>query len=41
MATTSRPKYISFDGYGTLIRFRMADLAREICADRIAPDNLE
>ena len=27
-----RPKYISFDCYGTLTRFRMSDLARELFA---------
>lgn len=35
------PKYISFDCYGTLIRFRMADMAREMFPDRIAPDKME
>src|SRR5687768_14941297 len=30
-----RPKYISFDCYGTLIRFRMEDMARELFPDRI------
>ena len=29
------PKYITFDCYGTLTRFRMADMAREIYADRV------
>jgi 2-haloacid dehalogenase len=35
-----RPKYISFDCYGTLINFQMAELARELFADRIAPENM-
>jgi 2-haloacid dehalogenase len=35
-----RPKYITFDCYGTLIRFRMADMAREIFADRIASQDM-
>jgi len=39
--TTFRPKYISFDCYGTLTRFRMADMAREIFPDRVAPENME
>ena len=30
-----RPKYISFDCYGTLTRMRMGDMAREMFADRI------
>ncbi len=40
MTTTLRPKYISFDCYGTLINFQMADVARELYADRIAPQNM-
>ncbi|WP_114973558.1 haloacid dehalogenase type II [Rhodoferax ferrireducens] len=40
MTTNLRPKYISFDCYGTLINFQMADVAREIFADRIAPENM-
>ena len=30
-----RPKYITFDCYGTLTRFRMGDVAREMFADRV------
>ncbi|MEO7494663.1 MAG: haloacid dehalogenase type II [Massilia sp.] len=41
MTTTLRPKYISFDCYGTLIHFQMADVARELFADRIAPEQME
>lgn len=36
-----RPKFISFDCYGTLIRFRMGGMAREMFADRIAPGNMD
>ena len=36
-----RPKYISFDCYGTLTRFRMGEMAREIWADRIAAAQME
>jgi 2-haloacid dehalogenase len=32
---TFRPKYITFDCYGTLTKFRMGDMAREMFADRI------
>lgn len=39
--TTFRPKYISFDCYGTLTRFRMSEMAREIFPDRINPDQME
>jgi 2-haloacid dehalogenase len=35
-----KPKYISFDCYGTLIRFRMAELAQELFADRIKPEDM-
>jgi 2-haloacid dehalogenase len=41
MTTNLRPKYISFDCYGTLINFQMAELARELFADRIAPENMQ
>jgi len=30
-----RPKYITFDCYGTLTRFRMSDMSREHFADRV------
>jgi 2-haloacid dehalogenase len=36
-----KPKYISFDCYGTLIHFRMSDMARELFPDRIQPDQME
>jgi 2-haloacid dehalogenase len=38
---TFRPKYISFDCYGTLIRMRMGDMAREMFADRIPADRMD
>ena len=39
--TGFRPKYITFDCYGTLTRFRMGDMAREMFADRVAPDRMD
>ena len=36
-----RPKYITFDCYGTLTRFRMGDMGRELFADRISPADME
>jgi 2-haloacid dehalogenase len=36
-----RPKYITFDCYGTLIRFRMGDLASEIFRDRIPASSMD
>ncbi len=36
-----RPKYISFDCYGTLIRFRMSEMAREFFADRIPAEGMD
>jgi 2-haloacid dehalogenase len=41
VSTSLRPKYISFDCYGTLINFQMADLARELFADRIAAKDMQ
>lgn len=35
------PKYITFDCYGTLTKFRMADMARELYADRLHGAELE
>lgn len=39
--TRFRPKYITFDCYGTLTNFRMGDLAREVFAARIAPARMD
>ncbi|MEO7887162.1 MAG: haloacid dehalogenase type II [Polaromonas sp.] len=36
-----RPKYITFDCYGTLTRFRMAEMTRVIFSDRIPVDRME
>lgn len=36
-----RPTYISFDCYGTLIRFRMAEMARAFFADRIPAEAMD
>ncbi|MCJ2180914.1 haloacid dehalogenase type II [Novosphingobium album (ex Hu et al. 2023)] len=36
-----RPKYISFDCYGTLINFRMADVSRAFFADRIPAERMD
>jgi len=38
---TFRPRYITFDCYGTLTRFRMGDMAREMFADRVAADRMD
>ncbi len=35
-----RPKFITFDCYGTLTRFRMSDMARVIYADRVSEDKM-
>lgn len=39
--TRFKPKYITFDCYGTLTRFRMGDLARDIFADRVPADRMD
>lgn len=36
-----RPKFISFDCYGTMINFIMGPTAREIFADRVDPSEME
>ncbi|MDC6169308.1 haloacid dehalogenase type II [Paucibacter sp. XJ19-41] len=36
-----RPKYITFDCYGTLTRFRMGEMTRDIFADRIKPEQMD
>jgi len=36
-----RPKFITFDCYGTLTRFRMGEMAREMFADRIPAAQME
>jgi 2-haloacid dehalogenase len=36
-----RPKYITFDCYGTLTRFLMSDMAREMFAHRAGPDRID
>jgi 2-haloacid dehalogenase len=41
MSIVFRPKYISFDCYGTLTNFQMAPMARKLFADRIAPEDME
>jgi len=38
---TSFPKFITFDCYGTLTRFRMGDMAREIFAGRVPADRMD
>jgi len=35
------PKFITFDCYGTLVNFRMADMAREIYGNRLSGDAME
>jgi 2-haloacid dehalogenase len=35
------PKYITFDTYGTLIRFRMADMTRELYGKELDSEKLE
>jgi 2-haloacid dehalogenase len=36
-----RPKYISFDCYGTLIKFRMSEMARKFYGDQLSPEKME
>ena len=39
--TTFRPKFISFDCYGTLIYFQMANMARKLFSDRVTEEQME
>ena len=36
-----QPKYITFDCYGTLTRFRMPEMSRELFADRIPAEGMD
>ena len=36
-----RPRYVTFDCYGTLTRFRMGDMARAMFAHRIEPARMD
>lgn len=38
---TLRPKFITFDCYGTLVYFQMAPVARRLYADRVAPERMD
>ena len=38
---TFKPKFISFDCYGTLTRFQMSEMARTLFADRVPVDCME
>jgi len=38
---TINPKYITFDCYGTLTRFRMDEISRKIFADRVPAERME
>lgn len=39
--TAFRPKFVTFDLYGTLTWFQMTDMAREVFKDRIPADRME
>ncbi len=38
---TFKPKFISFDCYGTLTRFQMSEMAKKLLADRVPADRME
>ncbi len=40
MTTNLRPKYISFDCYGTLINFQMKETMEKLFADRVSPEKM-
>jgi 2-haloacid dehalogenase len=37
---TFKPKYVTFDCYGTLTRFRMAEMSHELFADRVPAERM-
>ncbi|WP_319534360.1 haloacid dehalogenase type II [uncultured Vibrio sp.] len=39
--STLKPKFITFDCYGTLTNFQMGTMTREIFKDRISPERME
>ena len=39
--TLFKPKYITFDCYGTLTRFQMVEMTRRMFADRVPPDRMD
>ncbi len=39
--TTLRPKFITFDCYGTLTHFRMSDMTRQCFAGRVAAEQMD
>ena len=41
MSSDLRPKFITFDCYGTLTHFQMSPLTRELLADRVGSDRME
>jgi 2-haloacid dehalogenase len=41
MTTNLRPKYISFDCYGTLINFQMRQVMEQLFADRVSPEKMK
>lgn len=40
MSSNLRPKYITFDAYGTLVHFQMSPLTRKMFADRVGQDRI-
>ncbi len=41
MSSKLRPKFITFDAYGTLVHFQMTPPTRELLADRVGPDRMD
>jgi 2-haloacid dehalogenase len=39
--TFARPRYVTFDCYGTLTHFQMGDVTRQVLGDRLPPDQAE
>jgi 2-haloacid dehalogenase len=41
MSTHPRPKYVSFDCYGTLIHFEIGSTTKELVGDRLTPEEFD
>ena len=39
--TRARPRYVTFDCYGTLTSFALNDAVRPLVADRVAPQDVD
>ena len=41
MSSSFKPKFITFDAYGTLVNFQMSPITRSLLSDRVPPDEMD